>query len=383
MQQPIDWKIVLIDDEQDIREVVSMTLRDAGYEVFTAADGNTGLNLCTEKNPQIVITDIRMPGIDGIKVLENLKRHKPDTEVIVATAFGEMDIAVKALQLDASDFITKPVAHDALFMALKRAKERWSDRRKIKEYTAMLEKEVVDQAQTLHQDKMMSLGRLAASVAHEINNPLSGVLNYIRLMRRILERGRLSDENSEKFKSQLDLIESEISRCSQIVSSLLTFSRKSDPSFSRLKAGDLIQRCAILSRHKLELSKIDLNVSVAQSLPDMEGDFNQLQQCIINLIFNAIDAMPGGGTLNLSAESDPSKAFVIITVKDTGTGISEKDLPHIFEPFFTTKKNGYGVGLGLSTVYGIMERHKGSIEVRSLPGEGTVFTMKIPVAQQG
>ncbi|MDQ1331485.1 MAG: hypothetical protein QG578_1753 [Thermodesulfobacteriota bacterium] len=381
MPQPIEWKVVLIDDEPDIREVVSMTLRDAGYKVFTAGDGKTGLSLCMEKNPQIVITDIRMPGIDGIKVLEILKNDKPDTEVIVATAFGEIDIAVKALQLDASDFITKPISHDALFMALKRAKERWTARMKIKEYTALLEREVVDQAKTLHQDKMMSLGRLAASVAHEINNPLSGVLNYVRLMLRILERGRLSDENNEKFKSQLELIESEISRCSQIVSSLLTFSRKSEPSATRFRAEDLIQRCVLLSRHKLELSKIDLTISTNPGLPDLEGDFNQLQQCVINLIFNAIDAMPGGGALHISAEKFLTDGFVKINVKDTGTGISESDLPHIFEPFFTTKKDGYGVGLGLSTVYGIMEQHKGCVEVKSDRGRGTVFTLLIPAVQ--
>ncbi|MFO7667648.1 MAG: response regulator [Desulfobacterales bacterium] len=379
MLHPIEWKVVLIDDEQDIRDVVSMTLRDAGYEVFTAENGETGLNLCIEKGPQIVITDIRMPGMDGIKVLEMLKKDTPDIEVVVATAFGEMDVAVRALQLDASDFITKPVSHDALFMALKRAKERWSARRQIKEYTALLEREVVDQAQTLHQDKMMSLGRLAASVAHEINNPLSGVLNYVRLMRRILERGRLSDENNEKFKNQLELVESEISRCSQIVSSLLTFSRKSDPALARLRVEDLIQRCVLLSRHKLELSKIEIKISVDPHLPDVEGDFNQLQQCLINLIFNAIDAMPDGGAIDLSAESNSAEGFVIISVKDTGTGISEKDLPRIFEPFYTTKKDGYGVGLGLSTVYGIIERHKGRVEVTSRPGKGTVFKLLIPV----
>jgi len=381
MAQPIKWKVVLIDDEQDIRDVVSLTLQDAGYEVFTAEDGKAGVNLCMANNPQVVITDIRMPGIDGLKVLEILKKDLPDIEVIVATAFGEMDVAVRALQLDASDFITKPVSHDSLFMALKRAKERWSARRQIKEYTAMLEREVVDQAQTLHQDKMMSLGRLAASVAHEINNPLSGVLNYVRLMRRILERGRLSDESHEKFINQLELVESEISRCSQIVSSLLTFSRKSDPALARLRAEDLIQRCALLSRHKLELSKIELKISVDHHLPDVEGDFNQLQQCVINLIFNAIDAMPGGGTLDLSGKSDSAEGFVKISVKDTGTGISEKDLPRIFEPFYTTKKDGYGVGLGLSTVYGIMERHKGRVEVKSHPGKGTIFTLLIPVAK--
>ncbi len=381
MPHPIEWKVVLIDDEQDIRDVVSVTLRDAGYEVFTAENGETGLNLCIEKSPQIVITDIRMPGMDGIKVLESLKKDMPDIEVVVATAFGEMDVAVRALQLDASDFITKPVGHDSLFMALKRAKERWSSRRQIKEYTALLEREVVDQAKTLHQDKMMSLGRLAASVAHEINNPLSGVLNYVRLMRRILERGRLSDENNEKFKNQLELVESEISRCSQIVSSLLTFSRKSDPALARLRVEDLIQRCVLLSRHKIELSKIELKISVDPHLPDVEGDFNQLQQCLINLIFNAIDAMPDGGAIDLSAESNSAESFVIISVKDTGTGISEKDLPHIFEPFYTTKKDGYGVGLGLSTVYGIIERHKGRVEVKSRPGKGTVFTLFFPIAQ--
>jgi len=370
-----------LDDEEDIRDVMAIMLRDSGYCVEVASDGSSGIALCRRIQPRIVITDIRMPGIDGLKVLETLKKDMPDIEVIVATAFGEMDVAVRALQLDASDFITKPVSHDALFMALKRAKERWSARRQIKEYTAMLEREVVDQARTLHQDKMMSLGRLAASVAHEINNPLSGVLNYVRLMLRILDRGPLSDENHEKFINQLGLVESEISRCSQIVSSLLTFSRKSDPALARLRAEDLIQRCALLSRHKLELSKIELKVSVVPCLPDVEGDFNQLQQCVINLIFNAIDAMPGGGTLDLSAERDSSGVFVKISVKDTGSGISEKDLPRIFEPFYTTKKDGYGVGLGLSTVYGIMERHKGSVEVKSRPGGGAIFTLLIPVAK--
>ena len=515
MAIPSIWKIVLIDDEEDIREVMAVALQDAGYTVETAADGATGIELCAAICPQIVITDIRMPGIDGLQVLETIKGKFPDIEVIVATAFGEMDLAIRALQLDASDFVTKPISDEALNLALKRAKNRFTSRKQLKDYATILEKEkaetsqellrniafqrnliessmdgilacdetnivvifnrsiekmlnyakeealltmtigqffasgeherfrqklsnkmyggadrlalyetrlleksgreipvqvsasvlfdqdrenglvcffrdlreirklereISDQARILHQDKMMSLGRLAASVVHEINNPLSGVLNYLRLMSRILGQGPLADDRQEKFKRYLDLVETETSRCSQIVSSLLSFSRRSPPSFGPVQIEKLLQRCIILSRHKLELNNIQLESNVEPNLPSVNGDFNQLQQCIINLIFNAIDVMPDGGTLNINASNDVEEKSVTIAVNDTGPGIDQADLAHIFEPFVTTKSEGYGVGLGLSTVYGIMERHGGSIDAASPPGEGATFTLKLPVS---
>ena len=508
------WNIVLIDDEEDIREVMAIALQDAGYIVATAADGAAGLQLCEDTSPQIVITDIRMPGISGLQVLETLKKKNPDIEVIVATAFGEMDLAIRALQLDASDFITKPISDEALILALKRAKERFTSRKQLQDYTALLEKEkaetsqellksirfqrnliessmdgivgcderhtvviynhhmqqllgfpkqevlhkmalkqffpagemthfmddlsadayggknrliiyeahlkaqsghaipvqvsasllfdqnresglvcffrdlreirklereISDQARVLHQDKMMSLGRLAASVVHEINNPLSGVLNYLRLMRRILGHGPLAADRQEKFQRYLELVENETSRCSQIVSSLLSFSRRSPPSFGNVQIDELLQRSIILSQHKLELNHIRLESNVQPNMLSVNGDFNQLQQCVINLIFNAIDVMPEGGTLTLEAHHNAKEKLVIISVKDSGPGIDPADLPHIFEPFVTTKNEGYGVGLGLSTVYGIMERHNGSIDVESRPGEGATFMLKLPV----
>jgi PAS domain S-box-containing protein len=512
-----DWKILLIDDEPDIREVMTIALEDAGYSVKAAHDGNTGVRLCETFSPQIVITDIRMPGMNGIQVLESVKKQNPDIEVIVITAFGDLDLAIRALQLEASDFITKPINDEALHLALKRARDRYTSRKQLKDYTALLEtqkaqtyqelikslafqknliessmegilgcdeferivlfnkslermlgfsktealqkmtlgqffppgeevrfkaelagdgygginrlilyettilgaadrrvpvqvsaivlfnedrknglvcffndlrelrrleQEVADQASILHQDKMMSLGRLAASMVHEINNPLSGILNYLRLMIRIIHRGPLVKEQQEKFQRYLDLVENETNRCSQIVSSLLTFSRRSPPSFDQVRVEDLLQRCIILSRHKLELTNIHLETQISASIPPVHGDINQLQQCLINLIFNAIDAMPNGGTLHVSGNYDSEKALVIITVKDTGPGISQKDLPNIFEPFFTTKKEGYGVGLGLSTVYGIMERHNGTIEVDSRPGEGAAFRLTLPYSRR-
>ena len=508
-----DWRIVLIDDEEGIRRVTRITLEDAGYSVHTADNGISGLALCETVRPQIVITDVRMPKMDGIAVLEKIKQTHPDTEVIVATAFGEMELAIRALQLDASDFITKPLHSDALSVALERAKTRYNDRKRLKDYTTFLEegwndttrelmaaftfqnsliessmdgiigcdandvvvtfnqsaqkmlgydktevlrrerlsrfllpedearlkaalrrtggnapdglplfeaslcgkngqripvqmavsrivipgedsgtvcflrdlreirrleREVEDQARILHQDKMMSLGRLAASVVHEINNPLAGILNYCRLMLRILNRGGVSAEQLEKFTRYLDLVEKETSRCSQIVSGLLTFSRKSPVDFGPVAVADLMQRCILLCRHKLELSNILLKQDIAADLPPIRGDLNQLQQCIINLVFNAVDAMPQGGTLTLSAAPCQASSDVCLSVTDTGTGIPEKDLPHIFEPFYTTKDEGYGVGLGLSTVYGIIQNHQGSVQVESRLGKGTSFVLRLP-----
>ena len=375
-----DWHILVIDDEKDIVDVVSLSLRDHGYKVTTALDGIAGLEQCRKQSPRIVITDIRMPGMNGIEVLEAVKKLDSDIEVIVCTAYAEIELAIKALQLDASDFITKPISDQALHLALDRAIQRYTSRIKLQDYAKFLEKQAADQAQILHQDKMMSLGRLAASVVHEINNPLSGILNYSRLMIKILKKGELTQEWQDKFIQYLELVEKESDRCAKIVSNLLAFSRKSPPSFAPVHLPDILNRCIALSRHKLELQDIRLTNRIQGSLPPVEGDFNQLQQCVINLLFNAVDAMPEGGDLHISAYVEPQKTHLVISVEDTGTGIAPENLPHIFEPFYTTKKEGYGVGLGLSTVYGIMEQHNGSVDVQNRPGSGTVFFLKLPLA---
>jgi two-component system, NtrC family, sensor kinase len=183
----------------------------------------------------------------------------------------------------------------------------------------------------------------------------------------------------EKFKRYLELVESETSRCSKIVSGLLTFSRKSPSSFTEVRIDDLLQRSILLSQHKLALSNIELKTEIGQDIPVIKGDINQLQQCVINLIFNAIDAMPDGGTLWISANYDLREKMVTISVKDSGIGIAEENIPLLFEPFFTTKKEGYGVGLGLSTAWGIIERHGGTVKAESRPGQGATFKLLLPV----
>jgi signal transduction histidine kinase len=139
----------------------------------------------------------------------------------------------------------------------------------------------------------------------------------------------------------------------------------------------------ILSQHKMELANVTHTCQVQNEVPEVLGDFNQLQQCLINLIFNAVDAMPEGGNLDLKGIYTPGDGQVQILVSDSGHGIDPEDLPHIFEPFFTTKSEGFGVGLGLSTVYGIVERHSGTVTVESRKGEGTAFTIQLPAAPAG
>jgi two-component system, NtrC family, sensor kinase len=207
------------------------------------------------------------------------------------------------------------------------------------------------------------------------------VLNYVRLMLRILSGGTAGREQTEKFQRYLDTVEKEVDRCARIVSSLLTFARKSPAHFAPVDIAELLARSVVLSRHRLELGNIALTTDIAPDLPRVNGDANQLQQCLINLIFNAIDAMPEGGKLMLRAAMGNSGRSVAIKVQDSGSGIADEHRPHIFEPFFTTKQEGQGTGLGLSTSYGIIERHHGTIAVDSTPGHGATFTINLPAAQ--
>jgi signal transduction histidine kinase len=181
-----------------------------------------------------------------------------------------------------------------------------------------------------------------------------------------------------QFNAYLKLIESETQRCSDLVSGLLKFSRKTNLEPKDVDVTGLIDHSLLLCSHKIELSNIILKKNLAPDIPPVYGDFNQLEQCIINLIFNGVDAMENGGILEIWTRFSPRENLVSIGLKDNGKGISEEDKRFLFEPFFTTKNEGYGVGLGLSLAYGIIERHHGSIAVESRLNEGSEFIIHLP-----
>ncbi|SMC23510.1 PAS domain S-box-containing protein [Desulfacinum hydrothermale DSM 13146] len=234
-----------------------------------------------------------------------------------------------------------------------------------------------DLARLIHEDKMIALGKLVASAVHEINNPLSGIHALARLMSRQLEQG-LSPEDLEQFKYYLNLIDTESARCSAIVGNLLSFSRQQKLEKRLFQLNEVVHRVVLLSQHKMELQHIELVLDLQEDLPEMEGDPGQIQQCVINLLFNAMEAMPEGGRLSVRTIHDRDRGEVRLEVADTGVGIPQEKMSQIFEPFYSTKSQDKGVGLGLSVVYGIVKEHRGTIYVKSRVGEGACFMVRFP-----
>ncbi|GMU20538.1 MAG: hypothetical protein AMXMBFR13_06350 [Phycisphaerae bacterium] len=219
-------------------------------------------------------------------------------------------------------------------------------------------------------EKLASIGRLAAGVAHEVNNPLTGVLTFTHLL-----RGKPNLD--EQDRADLDLVIRETTRVRDIVRNLLDFARESPSRKQPLDLNELIRHVTRLLASQKEFRRIRIVEHLTQGLPAVLGDQNQLQQVLLNLSLNACEAMPEGGTLKLNTQVRADE--VIVTVADTGHGIGSEDIDKIFEPFYTTKPQGKGTGLGLSVSYGIVQQHGGNIEVTSEPGKGTVFTVALPL----
>ncbi len=262
-------------------------------------------------------------------------------------------------------------------------------RKEEEEITRRLEQMVDDRTRQLkethkkllHQDKMASLGKLSASVVHEINNPIAGILNLIMLMKRMVEEDTIGPAQIDRFNQYLTLMETETRRTSRIVSNLLAFARQSKMELKRISLNRLIEQTLFLNANLLKISGVKVKTHLDPDLPELIGSEDQLQQVFMNLVSNAAEAMEakGGGHLRIETQHSLRDDKLLVDFKDTGIGVPEKNLSKLFEPFFTTKKKGKGVGLGLSVAYGIIQEHGGSIYVESQAGEGTSFNVKLPL----
>jgi two-component system, NtrC family, sensor kinase len=232
----------------------------------------------------------------------------------------------------------------------------------------------------LQVEKMATIGKMAAVVAHEINNPLSGILTYSRVVKRWIQNNFSSAPRTEEMAGSLDLIASESKRCGELVKNLLSFSRVAPMNLEWCELNQVIDRCVRLVQHKMDMATIQLNLALGEELPHVRCDPNQIEQVVLAMVINAIDAMPQGGNLWISTRQT-SATTVELIIRDDGMGISDEHLAHVFEPFYTTKENG-GSGLGLAISQNIVERHGGSIAVNSKMGQGTTFTILLPVDSQ-
>jgi len=228
-------------------------------------------------------------------------------------------------------------------------------------------------------EKMASLGKLAAVVAHEVNNPLAGILTYSKLLSRMAGKGFNENQRLSEAKNYLHLIEGESRRCGGIVKNLLTFARQTPINPQKNDLNEIVERCLLLIGHQMALQNIELEKSLEPHLPPLYCDTGQVQQALLVILMNAIEAMPQGGRLSVQSAYDPTRRLGRVVVTDEGPGIPPEVLSHIFEPFFSTKsEEGRGTGLGLAIALGIVQQHGGNIEVVSTPQKGTAFTVLLP-----
>jgi two-component system, NtrC family, sensor kinase len=494
-------KILVVDDEESIRNLMRMTLEMDGYQVLTAEDGPTAIDVFDKESPEVTLLDVRMPGMDGTEVLSRIKTRNQDAEVIIITGHGDMDMAVECLRKEASNFLTKPVSEEILSFALKRCLERLALKKKIKQYTRNLEtlvreanvelerayqfreniiescpdaivcirkggdiilfnsaaekllgyrkdevigkmsivkiyppgaaKQVmrdlrsddfggrgivqkreavlVDkrgeeipvyisaailydegretgsvgiftdlrdrkqlEKQLIRSEKLSSLGKLSAGIAHEINQPLTGVLTFAHLLLR-----RFKDD--EKVRKDLEIIVRETTRIRGIVQGILDFARETPMQKTSRRIHDVLDQTLEIIVHQQRFFGIELKKEYDEAVPEVVVDSNLMEQVFINIILNALDAMHGAGTLTVRTR--PAHKSVEIDLADTGSGMREEILDKIFDPFFTTKDSteGMGMGLGLAISYGIVKNHSGDIVVTSKLGEGTTFTIRLPL----
>ncbi len=367
------WDILLVDDEEDIREVLSMSLTDIGYHVFDARTGKQALRIFKEINPPIVLTDIKMPGLDGIELLQEIKRGNPDTEVIMITGHGDMDLAVKSLQYEATDFITKPINVEALDIALKRVHDKITMKRTLKEYTENLESLVREKTEL--QDHLSSLGFMIGSISHGIKGLLTSLDGGIYLMKSGFKK-KDSTQISEGFED-VKLISSRIRK---MILDILFYAKERELLKENIEVLDFADDVMNVVKPKIQKRPIAFVTDFNEAPGQFNADPDFLRSALINILDNAVDACLEDESKDrhqITFTIKKDKEHAIINISDDGIGMDDDTKENLFKLFFSSK-GGKGTGFGLFIASSIIKQHGGTINVNSAKGKGSVFTIKIP-----
>jgi len=365
--------ILLVDDEPDIREVLSLSLGDMGYRVYEAENGDQALRIFREVQPSIVMTDIKMPGMDGIALLQNVKRENPETEVIMITGHGDMDLAVRSLKNEATDFIVKPINVDVLEIALQRAAEKILTRQKLREYTESLERLVKEKTEL--QNHLASLGLMIGSISHGIKGLLTGLDGGLYLL-----GSGLAKEDQQRIQEGWEVTKAMVERVRKMATDILFYAKERDFKRSRIDAPSFADEVAKVVEHKIKAHGIIFDKDFDTQAGQFEIDVSYLQAALLNILENAIDAClrdPSKTAHQIGFRLRLQKDTIRFDISDTGIGMDAETQAKLFTPFFSSK-GSKGTGLGLFIANKIVEQHGGKIDVKSSPGRGSGFSIKIP-----
>ncbi len=365
--------LLLVDDEEDIREVLRLPLEDLGYVVLTADNAESALSIFRSKGPDIVLTDIKMPGMDGIELLREIKKERPDTEVIMITGHGDMDLAIKSLKYEATDFVIKPIHVNTLEIALDRAEERIYTRLQLREHTRNLERLIHEKAEI--QDHLSSLGLLVSSVSHGIKGLLTQLDGSIYLVDSGLKRKDLKQiaEGRTALKETAD-------RIRKMIQDILYYAKKRTPNLTELETTLFVKEVLNAVAPRMKKAAIDLKVALASAPKHLLVEQESLHTALVSIIDNAIDAcekaaVDGPHIIEFIVETRDSNVAIII--KDDGIGMDQETCDKLFGVFFSTKGRS-GTGLGLFIAEKIVRQHQGAIAVDSKLDRGSTFTILIP-----
>jgi signal transduction histidine kinase len=362
--------VLVVDDELGSRESMRRILMSQ-FDVSTADRGIKAVELLKDRDFDVVVLDIRMPDMSGIETLEKIKEVRPYSGVLMVTAYASLETAKHAMRLGAYDYIEKPFKNSN---ELREAVLKGVEQKRAKSRTEQLAEDFDKIRKQLFQlEKLSSIGQITSEVFHELATPITGVIGYSGFL--------LEHECDDIIKNSLRKINTEAERCQNIIRNLLTFARKSEDDRTSININDVIRKSIDIKSYQLKMDNIQVTMNLDSNLPNIMGNFNLIQQVIMNIINNAHHAMKtceGDRQLTVTSRCDDQNIYV--SIDDTGPGIPEDKLEEIFTPFFTTKGPEEGTGLGLSISRDIIQDHDGEIYADSQEGKGTTFYIKIPIA---
>ena len=375
-------EILIVDDEESICRVLSIALTDSGYQVLTAKNGEEALCIFRERQTPIVLTDIKMPGMDGVQLLRKIKEENPDTEVIMITGHGDMELAIQSLKFDATDFITKPINTEALEIALKRANEKITLKTKLREYTENLEQLVEEKTKRLVEaERLAAVGQTVAGLAHAIKNITGGLGGGMF----VLEKG--IELNNQKYLSQgCMMIKGNVTRVHEMALDLLNFAKERLPDFQLCDPNRPAQEAFDLILARGQEHGVKLDIDLDETLKKVWLDPEGIHRCLLNVVTNGIDACSditssrGHGKVLIRSLKREGWA-VEYQVIDNGCGMDEETQAKVFQNFFSTK-GSRGTGLGLMITKKIIDEHGGVITLESKKGQGAKVVIRLPEREQ-